>query len=98
MGFFKKIRDAISGPPHVDYGGGFEGGAERHALNEELAVAASDEAELERSQAPEALGEGRASVANAAVGARIGPDQPHADIAALEEAQTAAADEAPEES
>ncbi len=98
MSIFRWLLDAIAGPPRVKYGRGFAGGGAESALEEELRVAASDEAQLERSQTPETLG--RVAPIGDRRGVSPGDVSPHPSVTALQAAQdkAAAADEAAGES
>jgi hypothetical protein len=53
MGVLTWLRNAISGPPHIEYGSGDEGAEAEAALSDGMPGAAEDEASLERSEAPE---------------------------------------------
>jgi hypothetical protein len=52
MGFFRRIYNAMAGPPRVDYGHGGEAAEAEAAINEEFPAAAADEAAMKRAQAP----------------------------------------------
>jgi hypothetical protein len=84
MGFLSRIRDAISGPPQVQYGSGDEGASAVAGLDEDLPAAASDEAELERAQEPETHWGGAL--------------EREPGVGAFEEAETEAADDTPDKS
>ncbi len=83
MGVLNWLRNAILGPPHIEYGSGDDGAEAEAALSDEMPDAAEDETSLERSEASPAFP----------------AYQPHPGIAAFEEAETehdgAESDEAP---
>lgn len=54
MGILSWLRNALSGPPRIDYGSGDQAAEAEIAIGEEMPVAAEDEARLEHVQAPEA--------------------------------------------
>jgi hypothetical protein len=76
MGILSWLRNALSGPPSIDYGRGDEGAEAEAAIDDEMSVAAEDEASLKRVEAPES----------------IRHNEPDPGIAAFEDAEDAAPD------
>jgi hypothetical protein len=96
MSFLRKLRNSFSGPAHIETGRGAEGAEEMDALAEEFPAAASDDADMERSQAPAELRQGTTTLAGGPAAGVVKPD-PGVGAFAEAEAEGEAADDAADE-